>query len=486
MSLAISFQDISGIAFEWDSGNPLPLISESTAQVYEANDEQYYSYSTISMQGLSSNYPDALYDLCVHGVTGTLNIGNKNYFGYFSNFITDGDEATSVRWTRGVAYTLEFSTFPGGGTLYDNTSSSTFETMPYDQQYGPAYKVTQTATSAGTHIQKGDDLQACSDLSRSGVHRAFDSVNTWYKKEISQNFGYNSYDFYDLQGSTTFDEITGEFSLSLSWIMKDREGTSYDKPYHITSTTTEKMSSDYRRTFQKTGTVQGLATGVFPTGLSFGSDSCAPIGETFGFSKADRYKHALKGFSTISNTIPDTAGTELLPEDNEWHGGQNFRKANAPPMSKSPAQSQIGYNPYAGTITYDYTYDDQPASEIAGAITESISSKDKKPGSKYEEIQVLGRRHGPIVTKSVTDYEVGVKSITYEGLFARDTTLKKYSFKQSIMEEIDDYVYGFAPDQNTYNVSVVEDKTDLTLTSNKVTRSIVWNYSPCKTNTGDE
>jgi len=499
MALTVKFLDVNGEVFAW-TGN-LPLISESVAQSYEANDSQYYSYTTITMEGRhnivtpaqdlpdSTDFPTRLYELCVSGVTGTLEIGNRKYFGYFANFTADGNEPSSVRWSNHIPYTIEFSTFPSGD-FYDSTFSSTWETMPYDQTYGPVYKVTQNATFAGTLIQKGDNLSACSDRSLSGVFRAYSGLNKWYSDNIKPNsyFGYNliEYDFYDLQGNIDFDEITGSFNLSLSWLMKDIEegGSRYAKPYHIVSSNTSKMSSDYKRTYQKRGTIQGLATGEFPTGLpSFDATTCTPKSNSLGFSKDYRYKHALMGFDTISKTAPSTIGQDLLPEDIDWHGGTYFPKLNAPSMQTDlPAQSQVGYNPYAGTITYDYTYDDQPSSVIKEAITEAISSKDKKPGSQYEEIQVIGRRHGPIVRQSVVGYDVGVKSITYEGIFPRETTLKKYSFKQSIMDDIDIYVKGFAPDSSKYNVSISEDKTDLTLTSNKVIRSITWNYSECPTN----
>jgi hypothetical protein len=498
MALTVKFSDFHGEVFAW-TGN-LPLISESVAQSYEANDSQYYSYTTITMEGRhnivtqdndlpgSTDFPTKLYELCVNGVTGTLEIGTRRYFGYFTNFTADGNEPSSVRWSNHIPYTVAFSTFPSGD-LYDSTFSSTWETMPYDQTYGPVYKVTQNATFAGTLIQKGDNLSACSNRSLSGVRRAYDGLNDWYSDNILTNsyFGYNldEYDFYDLQGTIDFDEITGSFTLSLSWLMKDIEegAPRYEKPYHIVGSSTSQISSDFKRTYKSIGTIQGLATGEFPTGLPvFDATSCRPKSNSLGFSKEDRYKHALMGFDTISIKAPSTIGNNLLPEDEDWHGGTYFSKSDAPSMQTGlPAQSQVGYNPYAGTITYDYTYDDQPSSVINEAITEAISSRDKKPGSKYEQIQVIGRRHGPIVRQSVVGYDVGVKSITYEGIFPRDTTLKKYSFKQSIMDEIDTYVMGYAPNSSIYNVSIVEDKTDLTLTSNKVIRSITWNYSECPT-----
>lgn len=518
MALNISFSGINANGnevkyFSWD--NNLPLISESTAQSYESNDYQYYSYTTITLEGrhevlpsvgpddTTEHFPTGLYNLCVSGITGTLNIGGREYYGYFTNLTLDGDEPSSVRWSNHIPYVLQFSTFPFANT-YESNFASTFETMPYDQKYGPVYKVTQNASAGGVLLQIRDTGINTFNRSTSGVTRAFNVINAWYASNIvtaeeeeeeegegeessGSYFGYKKadYDFYDLDGTTEFDELTGQFSVSLSWLMKPKaagDDPDYQRPYHIIETSTSTLSTDLKRTYQRQGTVQGFSTGLFPTGLTLTTNNGNPISFSFGFSRQDRYKHALSGFATIStNILPDTLN-DILPEDDEWHGGEYFKKQDAPPLITGvPAKKIIGYNPYDGSITYNYTYDDQPPVVIEGAIVETISVRDKAPGAKYQQIQVIGRRHGPILKQEVAAYDIGTKTITYEGFFPRETTLKRYSFKQSILNAIDNYVMGFAPSSTDYNVSIVEDNQELNLTSNKVSRIITWNYSKCPT-----
>lgn len=484
MALNMQFSDKDGVVFDWDDN--LPLISESSAQSHESDSRVYYQYSTITLDGTyeqnegCSDFPP-FYDLASNGTTGILRIGNSSYKGYWTGFTTDSED---IRWNGRIPYTATFTTFPDQDKKIHNESyTKTIETLPYDQQYGPAYKVTIDASSEGLLLSSADDVELCDNVSLSGVRRGYTDLNTWYSSEIAVDsyFGYDKseYEFYDLQGSTSFDDLTGEFSVNLNWVMKSFNG--YDAPYNIIGNYVESIDDSMKRKMTKQGTIYGLSTGIFPASLPFTNiDGCKFRSDAFSFDKDMKYKHALMGLDTISDTINTTDAQDLLPEDSEWHGGTYFPKANAPSMSTSPAQSEIGYNPYAGTINYSYTFDDQPEAIVSDAIVDSLTIRDKKPKYKTEFISVIGRRHGPIVRSSTFDYDVGVKTVTYEGVFSRETTLKKYSFRQGIIDRIDSKLYSYAPDAD--NVSVAEDRQDLNLTSNKVTRTITWNYSECDGN----
>lgn len=481
MALNIKFSDKNGEVFSWDDN--LPLISESSAQNHESDSKVYYQYSTITFDGIygqnntCSNFPP-FYSLASNGTTGVLEIGAGSYSGYWTGFTADSEK---IRWNGSIPYTATFTTFPDRDKkIYDGNYTKTIETLPYDQEYGPIHKVTIDASSAGLIWSSTDDAELCDNVSRSGVRRAYADLNSWYSDNITTNsyFGYgrSAYEFYDLQGSTSFDDLTGEFSVNLSWIMKSFN--SYSAPYYIVSNVSESMDNSMKRKITKQGTIYGFSTGNFPASVPFTDiDGCKFRSDTLSFGKDMKYKHALMGFDTISSTIDATEGEDLLPEDSEWYGGTYFPKASAPGMSTNAAQSEIGYNPYAGTINYSYTFDDQPDSLVSDAIVDSLTVTDKKPQQKIEIISVIGRRHGPMVRDSSFDYDVGVKTVSYEGIFGRETTLKKYSFRQSIIDAIDDLVLGYAPDAD--NVSIEEDRQDLSLTSNKVTRTITWHYSEC-------
>jgi len=481
MALNIKFSDKYGEVFSWDDN--LPLISESTAESHESDSQVYYQYSTITFDGVydqnntCSDFPP-FYSLASNGTTGVLEIGASSYSGYWTGFTADSEE---IRWNGKIPYTATFTTFPDQDKkIYDGNYTSTLETLPYDPQYGPAYKVTVDASSAGLLLSSKDDTDLCNNVSLSGARRGYTDLNSWYSDNITADsyFGYSrsAYEFYDLQGSTSFDDLTGEFAVNLSWVM--RTFNNYDTPYYIIGNYAKSVDANMKRKIEKQGTIYGFSTGVFPASLPFiNIDGCKFRSSSLGFATDMKYKHALMGLDTISDTIEDTATQDLLPEDSEWHGGQFFPKANAPSMSTNPAQSEIGYNPYAGTINYSYTFDDQPESLISSAIVDSLTVRDKKPKYKTELISVIGRRHGPIVRTSTFDYDVGVKTVTYEGVFPRETTLKKYSFRQSIINQIDNELNSYVPTAD--NVSVAENTQNLNLTTNKVTRTITWNYSDC-------
>jgi len=482
MSLNISFTDKDGLVFSLDSG--LPLISESTAQSYESNDSVYYKYNTITFDGMyyqqsdCSDFPP-FYDLAREGTTGVLTIGGSPYTGHWTSFTSDSE---STRWNRSIPYTATFTTFPSSGyKTYNSSFSKTVETLPYDQQYGPIYKVTVDMGTAGILQAVNDDTGQCTNVSLSGIRRAYKDLNLRYSQQVTSNsyFGFptGQYEFYDLQGSTSFDDLTGEFSIGLSWIMKPFN--SYKNPYHINSNRTESMDANMQRKIEKQGIIYGLSTGIFPTGIPLTDiDSCTFRSSTISFDTHMKYKHALSGLKEINRSLSATAGQGLLPEDSDWGGGVYFPKAKAPPMSTgNAAQSQLGYNPYAGTINYSYTFDDQAASIVSEAIVDSLTIRNKKPQYKTEFISIIGRRHGPIVKRSSFDYDVGITSVTYEGVFPKETSLKKYSFRQSIIDKINTIVKNYAPTAD--NISIAEDKQDLNLTSNKVTRTITWHYSAC-------
>ena len=74
---------------------------------------------------------------------------------------------------------------------------------------------------------------------------------------------------------------------------------------------------------------------------------------------------------------------------------------------------------------------------IKEALIEDISVSQSFPTIRTKEIEVLGRRLGPLVIEYYNSYKPGTRTVTYEGTFPSNTGLKKYSFPQDIVDRID-------------------------------------------------
>lgn len=88
----------------------------------------------------------------------------------------------------------------------------------------------------------------------------------------------------------------------------------------------------------------------------------------------------------------------------------NIGYANLNPF---PAQSTIGSNPKAGTISYNYSYNTRPTNCVNGALSEVITIVDNNPGQVVAQIPILGRVHGPIL-QDIGTYTARSRQLTIE------------------------------------------------------------------------
>lgn len=70
-----------------------------------------------------------------------------------------------------------------------------------------------------------------------------------------------------------------------------------------------------------------------------------------------------------------------------------------------PLSESIGKNPIAGTIQYDFEYDNRPYNIIPGALAERITISDNLPNEIVAIIPVLGRSAGPVLQPINTTQE---------------------------------------------------------------------------------
>ena len=68
----------------------------------------------------------------------------------------------------------------------------------------------------------------------------------------------------------------------------------------------------------------------------------------------------------------------------------------------------------------------------------------------------------------------GTRTVTYEGIFPRATGLRQYSFPQGLLNDMSGILMLYAPPGVGY---LKEDKQNLNLTQNKVTKTLSWAFN---------
>lgn len=117
------------------------------------------------------------------------------------------------------------------------------------------------------------------------------------------------------------------------------------------------------------GTIQGLATVNYPAATG-----------TPKLSKAIDY------WNNYVKSVLFSRATTVY--DSSLFAG---RSLNSIPMTKS-----YGYNTVAGTVTYNYEYNNRPANCVAAALAENITITENNPSDIFASLTILGRTSGPL------------------------------------------------------------------------------------------
>ena len=72
------------------------------------------------------------------------------------------------------------------------------------------------------------------------------------------------------------------------------------------------------------------------------------------------------------------------------------------PINPIPTTKSVGYSPTAGTVTYNYSYDNRPLSFVKGAIFENITLTNDNNQEQIVQIPIPGRVPGPILRSCQT------------------------------------------------------------------------------------
>ncbi len=145
-----------------------------------------------------------------------------------------------------------------------------------------------------------------------------------------------------------------------------------------------------------------------------------------------------------------------------------------------PISETIGKNPVAGTITYDFAYNNRPYNLIPGAIAERIVISDTLPTELVAVIPVLGRTAGPVIqpinTSAETSRSLNIEftlqtQVDFTNLITAFNTTKPTSLTNTIKTAADPA--NIAGVDDSY---VQSDRETWNPIDGKYTREIIWIY----------
>lgn len=165
----------------------------------------------------------------------------------------------------------------------------------------------------------------------------------------------------------TVDEPAGKFSVSETWLCFDPQSDPDAKGFAAIEdfTVTSKVSAENHRT---TVSVEGTITGL---------------------EIRDNTTHAL-------------TTTRLTNAQGKWAAVQPllFNRAQSLAgitLNPTVLGQQIGTNEINGVITYNFDWDDRPASLFPGALSQTITISDDFPSDVFASLVVLNRSLGPVL-----------------------------------------------------------------------------------------
>jgi len=424
-------------------------IMDSSESWSIEEDEEYFYFTDV--QSMSSGASSKAYRL-----SRDISAIGKSIFG------TGKDGKVYV---KGETKSSPFDTSVGGhawqqarGYVLDKASTSTEDTLFQKATELIAGNSTMAAIRSMKDTASKEDtafnaLDATEVLNDSGSSQAFDSNWVIYNHVRTQQV----------------DEKGGSFSINESFIIVDAQRIA-SSPFVTGAPATEDMSVDVNESLDSSLveiTINGTVTGFETASPQSSQDS----------KETARYDNAVAYFAQINDNITmSTRATNL----------SGITITNTTPTSKS-----IGRSPKDGSITYNYSFDNRPASCLSGAVSEDINISDTRPGNMVSETAVIGRSKGPIL-QFLGSNTASKRSLSINAVFSVDFT--SAGFCSSLNTPIGNLTSARAlaqtirPSSSTNTVYDTAENESWNPKTGSYTYNIEWTYecnSGCTQNASD-
>ena len=171
----------------------------------------------------------------------------------------------------------------------------------------------------------------------------------------------------------------GSINMTESWVAST--GTALED-FEVTR---EKNIDSDQTTVTANGTIQGLASISYPAGTGSTSKMENAISHWTGVVSGNLYSRA--------NAIYDGSYS----------------------LNPTGFSSSLGYNGCAGTVSYNFVFNDRPANCVANAKSEIININETNPNDIFASLTVLGRLAGPLFqevgTSGARTREISIEAI---------------------------------------------------------------------------
>ena len=171
----------------------------------------------------------------------------------------------------------------------------------------------------------------------------------------------------------------GSISMSESWVASTGSAL---EDFEVTR---ERSIDSDQTTVTANGTIQGLATVDYPAGT--GSTS--------------KMQNAITHWE-------DNVSGNLYSRANALYDGEYS-------LNPTGFSSSLGYNGGAGTVSYNFVFNDRPANCVPTAKSEIINISENNPNDIFASLTVLGRLSGPLFqevgTSGAKTREVSIEAI---------------------------------------------------------------------------
>lgn len=161
------------------------------------------------------------------------------------------------------------------------------------------------------------------------------------------------------------------------------------------------------------------------------------------------------------------------------------------PLNPIPISSSVTKSPRAGTISYNYVYNQRPLSFFTNAISETISINDNFPTLVVAEIPILGRLSGPLLhntnTTTSTRRHVSINAVFAPSLNCSEETgvCDRFTFLQNELLSGEPSINQMLCCLETSLESAyprvyrIEDQRNIDILAGSYNREVTWIYQDC-------
>ncbi len=225
------------------------------------------------------------------------------------------------------------------------------------------YRLTHTASAIGKRFFESDGSESASPWENAREY-VLSKIGLGLKASrmvAADVLDANTLQAFNYLRSQTLNELTGAFAVTETWLCYDPQGgaAAYDEFQVSTRTSLEGRTS---------------------VGVSGNITGLAQYNNTTRVLTISRWTNASAKWTSIGSSLLTRAQT-----------------ISGVTLNPTALQTQVGSNQVAGTVSYDYEYDDRPTATISGARSEHIFQDDDNAADVFAKIPVMQQPIGPVM-----------------------------------------------------------------------------------------